>query len=227
MEVKTQDISIKLIEANKGQIEGLPKNPRLIKDHKFEKLVKSIEENPEMLNMRELLVYPHGGKFIVIGGNMRLEALKKLGYKSAPCKVIPESATVEQLRAYTIKDNNGYGEWDFDLLAGEWDVAELSDWGLDFATFTDLDLSEPTVEQSTAISDVASGSALPEELQGIDVTPDSLPKIEGTNETEYERIIIVYPKEKKDALCAFLGVDDIEKIVYRVEELPAMGYERP
>lgn len=135
MEVKTQDISIKLIETNKGQIEGLPKNPRLIKDHKFEKLVKSIEENPEMLNMRELLVYPHGGKFIVIGGNMRLEALKKLGYKSALCKVIPESATVEQLRAYTIKDNNGYGEWDFDLLAGEWDAELLDDWGVDLPTW--------------------------------------------------------------------------------------------
>lgn len=215
MKVKTQDISIKLIEANKGQIEGLPKNPRLIKDHKFEKLVKSIEENPEMLNMRELLVYPHGGKYIVIGGNMRLEALKKLGYKSAPCKVIPESATVEQLRAYTIKDNNGYGEWDFDLLAGEWDVAELSDWGLDFATFTDLDLSEPTVEQSTAIS----GSALPEELQGIDVTPDSLPKIEGTNETEYERIIIVFQSDKKKDVCNLLGVESLDKIVYRIEEL--------
>lgn len=62
MEVKTQDISIKLIEANKGQIEGLPKNPRLIKDHKFEKLVKSIEENPEMLNMRWLWNNPQSGQ---------------------------------------------------------------------------------------------------------------------------------------------------------------------
>lgn len=144
MEVKTQDISIKLIEANKGQIEGLPKNPRLIKDHKFEKLVKSIEENPEMLNMRELLVYPHGGKFIVIGGNMRLEALKKLGYKSAPCKVIPQDATVEQLRAYTIKDNNGYGEWDFDLLAGEWDTELLDDWGVDLPAWEEEE--EKTLE---------------------------------------------------------------------------------
>lgn len=163
MEVKTQDISIKLIEANKGQIEGLPKNPRLIKDHKFEKLVKSIEENPEMLNMRELLVYPHGGKFIVIGGNMRLEALKKLGYKSAPCKVIPESATVEQLRAYTIKDNNGYGEWDFDLLAGEWDAELLDDWGVDLPAWEEEELNdekkESTIENYTKIEVVCNNES--------------------------------------------------------------------
>ena len=129
--VTTKNIAIGKLQSNKGQIEGLPGNPRLIKDQKFDKLVKSIEENPEMLQMRELLVYPHGDAFVVIGGNMRLEAMKKLGYKECPCKVIPADATVEQLKAYTIKDNNGFGEWDFDMLANEWDVEQLEDWGLD------------------------------------------------------------------------------------------------
>lgn len=129
----TQNIKISQIEINKGQIEGLPKNPRFIKDEKFKKLVKSIEENPEMLGYRELLVYPLDGKYVVIGGNMRLRACKQLGYKEVPCKVLPQDTTIEQLKAYTIKDNSGFGEWDFDLLANEWDVSDLSDWGVDLS----------------------------------------------------------------------------------------------
>ena len=108
------------LETNTGQVEGLPQNPRLIKDEKFKKLKKSIEDNPEMLALRELLVYPiEGGKYIIIGGNMRYAAMKELGYKDAPCKVIPEETSVENLRAYTIKDNSGFGEWDMDMLANE------------------------------------------------------------------------------------------------------------
>lgn len=128
---ETTNIKISQIEVNKGQIEGLPKNPRFVKDDKFKKLVKSIEENPEMLGYRELLVYPHGGKYIVIGGNMRLRACKQLGYKEVPCKVLPQDTTIEQLKAYTIKDNSGFGEWDFDLLANEWDTELLDSWGVD------------------------------------------------------------------------------------------------
>ena len=127
----TKNIKISLIEENKGQIEGLPKNPRFIKNEKYKKLVKSIEENPEMLSLREILVYPFNDRYVIIGGNMRFRAIKELGYKEVPCKVISETATIEQLKAYTIKDNNGYGEWDFDLLANEWDFEDMDDWGVD------------------------------------------------------------------------------------------------
>ena len=123
-----QSVKLKLsaIEPNKGQIEGLPKNPRFIKDEKFKKLVKSIEEHPDMMAMRELLVYPlDNGKHIIIGGNMRYRAMKELGIKEAPCKVIPQDTTIEQLQAYTLKDNSGYGEWDFVLLSKEWDLSLL------------------------------------------------------------------------------------------------------
>lgn len=120
------------IEPNKGQIDGLPKNPRFIKDDKFKKLVKSIEDNPEMTAMREILVYPmSNGKYVIIGGNMRYRAMKELKYKEAPCKVIPQEATTEQLKAYTLKDNSGYGEWDFDLLNNEWDLSMLEDCAID------------------------------------------------------------------------------------------------
>lgn len=124
-------LKLSKLEANKGQIDGLPKNPRIIKDDKFKKLVKSIEDNPEMTSLREILVYPCEDKYVVIGGNMRLKALKELGYKEAPCKIIPEETTVEQLKAYTIKDNSGFGEWDFDMLNTEWDLELLSDCAID------------------------------------------------------------------------------------------------
>lgn len=119
------------LETNKGQIPGVPANPRNIDVTKFKKLKASIEENPEMLSLREVLVYPHGDKYVIIGGNMRYRALKELGYKDAVCKVIPQVATPEQLRAVTIKDNNNFGEWDFDALANLWNAEELDRWGID------------------------------------------------------------------------------------------------
>lgn len=119
------------IESNKGQIEGLPKNPRLIRDGKFEILKKSIQDDPEMTALRELLVVEHNGKYVIIGGNMRFRAMQDLGIKEAPCKVIPADTDVEKLKAYTIKDNAGFGEWDWDDLANEWCDAPLSDWGVD------------------------------------------------------------------------------------------------
>jgi hypothetical protein len=133
--LKSLNIALSKLETNKGQIEGLPKNPRLIKDAKFEKLKKSIEDNPEMLGMREVLVYPHGSKFVIIGGNMRFQACKDLGFTEVPCKVLDKDTTAEQLRAITIKDNVGFGEHDWELLANEWDSVELEEWGLEVPTY--------------------------------------------------------------------------------------------
>lgn len=158
-------IPINDIEVNTGQIEGLPKNPRFIKDDKFKKLVKSIEENPEMLELRELLVYPFNGKYVIIGGNMRYRAMKELGYKEVPCKVIPETATVEQLKAYTIKDNNGFGEWDFDLLANEWDFSELEDWGVDLPNLNIIDNEE--LSENNTDDDFIGDEKVEESLQDM------------------------------------------------------------
>ena len=119
---------------NVGQIAGLPPNPRLIKDEKFEALKKSLTDDPEMLDLRELIVYPNPdekGTYVVIGGNMRYNAAKELGLSELPCKILPESTPVEKMRSFIIKDNIAYGEWDMDLLSEEWDTEELSDWGLD------------------------------------------------------------------------------------------------
>ena len=123
-------IKLTKLESNTGQIESVPKNPRLIKDDKFEKLVKSIQEFPEMLEYRELIVFPYNKKFIVLAGNMRFEALKHLGYKEAICKVLPEDISTEKLKELIIKDNISYGELDWDLLVNEWDEVKLGEWGV-------------------------------------------------------------------------------------------------
>lgn len=129
--MNTTNIKINLIELNSGQIEGLPKNPRFIKDDRFEALKRSIEEAPEMLEYRSLLVYPHGGKYVTIGGNMRLRACRELGYKELPCVVLPADTPAQKLKEYTIKDNVAFGNISWDDLANEWKVDELESWGLE------------------------------------------------------------------------------------------------
>lgn len=132
-EVVAQTVMLPIgkIETNHGQIDGLPKNPRVLRDHHYDALKKSIEDNPEMLTYRELLVFPNKGKYVVIGGNMRLKVLQDLGEKLVPCKIIAEDTPVEKLAAYVIKDNVSGGEWDWDELANAWDEDLLKGWGLE------------------------------------------------------------------------------------------------
>ena len=150
MEIKT--IKIKDLQTNDGQIEGLPKNPRQIRDHRYEKLKKSIEDAPEMLQLRELLVYPHGGKFVIVGGNMRYRACKELGYKELPCKVLDADTTPEKLREYAIKDNESFGQYDWDLIANEWDTDEITSWGVELPIW-DEDAENDGKEKETAKED--------------------------------------------------------------------------
>lgn len=128
--VQTELINIKKIEPNEGQIPDLPENPRTIKQGDLNKLMKSIKEYPEMMDLRECLVYPWEGKYVVIGGNMRLRACRELGLKEIPCKIIPEETTVDRLKAYTIKDNTTQGEWDWDAILNCWEDLPLIEWGL-------------------------------------------------------------------------------------------------
>ena len=150
MEIKTLKIS--QIDTNKGQVEGLPKNPRFIRDENFARLMKSIADAPEMLSLRELIVYPVGRRFVCIAGNMRLRACRELGMQDVPCKVLAKDTPVEKLREYAIKDNNPFGEDDWDVLANEWDTAELEDWGLTLPTDWGAGL-EPEGEEEAAEDD--------------------------------------------------------------------------
>ena len=134
LEQKNLDIS--LLEVNKGQLYGLPKNPRFIKDDRYLALKKSIEEAPEMLSIREIVVYPlENGHYVVIGGNMRLRACQEIGYKELPCKILPLETPVAKLREYTIKDNIAFGSNDWDVIANEWDTEELAEWGMELPDF--------------------------------------------------------------------------------------------
>jgi len=95
---------------------------------------KSIEESPEMLELRELIVYPYPeGRYIVVCGNLRLRACKELGYKELPCKILNPKTDVKKLREYATKDNVSFGENDVDVMINEWDKSELQDWGVEFS----------------------------------------------------------------------------------------------
>ena len=123
-------IAVSKLTMNTGQIEGVPANPRQWTQADLDRLAASIEETPELLDARGAIVVPHKGKFVVLGGNMRLTAAKKLGLAEMPCAVLPEDTPIETLKAVVIKDNSSMGAWDFDALANEWDDLPLTDWGV-------------------------------------------------------------------------------------------------
>jgi ParB-like chromosome segregation protein Spo0J len=112
---------------NIAAIKPNEENPRFITDAKFKKLVKSIKDFPEMLEARPLVIDEDN---IVLGGNMRLKALKAAGVFEIPVKRVI-GWTEQQKKEFIIKDNIGYGEWDWDILANEWELDILEDWGLD------------------------------------------------------------------------------------------------
>jgi len=126
-----QKVKINAIKTN-------PKNPRLIKDDKFKKLVKSIQEFPQMLELRPIVVDENN---IILGGNMRYKACIEAGLKEIYI-LKAEDLTEQQKDEFIVKDNVGFGEWDWDILANEWDTDKLQDWGLDLP----LDLSNEEFE---------------------------------------------------------------------------------
>ena len=122
--MKTQEIDIKKIKLN-------PSNPRTIKDENFKKLVKSITDFPQMLNIRPIVV---NKDMIILGGNMRYKACVEAGIKKIPV-IIADDLTPEQEREFLIKDNISGGDWDYDLLKNDWDIQQLTDWGMDVPDF--------------------------------------------------------------------------------------------
>lgn len=111
-------------------------NPRVIKDNKFKKLVQSIKEFPEMLELRPIVV---DSDMVVLGGNMRLKACMEAGLSEVPI-LIADQLTEEQKNEFIIKDNVNFGEWDWDVLANEWNIEALSDWALTIPNFGNLDM---------------------------------------------------------------------------------------
>jgi ParB-like chromosome segregation protein Spo0J len=132
-----------------SEVKGNPKNPRLIKDDKFKKLVKSIQEFPQMLELRPIVVDENN---IVLGGNMRLKACKEAGLKEVYI-VKAEGLTELQKDEFIVKDNVGFGEWDWDMLANEWNDKDLKDWGLNIPVVIDeLKLDQTEIENNKPAS---------------------------------------------------------------------------
>ena len=129
-------INIKEIKPNAN-------NPRILKDDKFKKLVQSLKDFPEMANVRPIVV---NKDMIVLGGNMRLRAMQEAGWKKAPVQIV--DWTIEKQNEFIIKDNVGFGEWDWDILANEWNTDELTEWGLDLPVQfeTELEAEEDNFE---------------------------------------------------------------------------------
>lgn len=156
-----------------------------------------------------------------------------LGNPTALVNVAEKLSPSEQ-QQFIIKDNTSFGNWDFDKLANAFDEKDLGDWGMD--VWQPMNFGAPPAPTATATSPTAQApspsypadseddggqfaGALPPELQGVDLTPADLPKIEGSDETAMERIIIVYSKEQRDTLMNLLGITSIDKVVYRLDEI--------
>ena len=124
--MKTDKVNIKEVIPNKS-------NPRIIKDDKFKKLVQSIKDFPQMLELRPIVVDENN---IILGGNMRFKACIEAGLKEVFI-IKANDLTEEQKHEFIVKDNVGFGEWDWDILANEWDTEKLEDWGLDLPIMLD------------------------------------------------------------------------------------------
>lgn len=164
--METRRIKLTDLVLNEGQIAGLPTNPRQWTKTELNKLKKSIQETPELLEARGILVYPWEGKYLVLGGNMRLSALKSLKAKDVPCIVFPEDTPIDKLKEVVIKDNGSFGAWDFDQLANEWGDLPLVDWGVPAweTERADAPLSEDAVDDDFDESEVKESICKPGDL---------------------------------------------------------------
>lgn len=141
-------LKISQLVNNTGQIDGVPTNPRTITKDDYQKLIKSLQEDPEYLEHEMPHVIAHGDKYVVLNGNQRLRALKELKFTETPVTIYDPDTPPEVIRARIIKSNHGYGKDDFDMLANEWELSELEDWGLKLPKMKDDILPEKEIEKN-------------------------------------------------------------------------------
>lgn len=158
-------VPVNSLQLNNGQIDGVPKNPRFIKDTRYKQLIESLKARPQMTEVKPLWVYDN----VVISGNMRLRAVRELKWKDVPAIILPAETSVEDLCAYVVLDNTHYGEHDWDALANEWSEFPLLDWGVhkDYVAY------QPNLDPDEA---------------GKDVTQDDINKMQGTLDNKYNGI---------------------------------------
>lgn len=197
-----QMIDITKLEYNEGQIEGLSKNPRFLKESEHDKLKKSLTDSPEFLEYKPLMVYAmDNGNYVTICGNMRLRVANELRldghseFDTIPCVVLKADTPIEKIKEYAIKDNVQAGNWDWDELAnGEWETDDLQNWGVDCSFLntdeddTDIDeLFEDAQNTESKVKDIKLSVHIPQELED---KVDEIKEIIKSAVSEYEGVEI-------------------------------------
>ena len=142
--IEFRRISLDQLDFNTGQIPGLPPNPREWTDSEIKRLAKSMKGTPELTEARGCIVVPYEGRFVVLGGNLRLAAAKFLKWPDIMCAVLPEGTKVRKLKEIVLKDNSSFGSWDLSLLRKDWAEFDFGDWGIDVT----WDTAGPTPDAS-------------------------------------------------------------------------------
>lgn len=196
------DIDITRLEYNDGQLEGISKNPRYLKESEHDKLKKSLTDSPEFLEYKPLMVYAmDNGNYVTICGNMRLRIANELRldghseFDTIPCVVLKADTPIEKIKEYAIKDNVQAGNWDWDELAnGEWETDDLQDWGVDCSFLntdeddTDIDkLFEDAQNTESKAKDIKLSVHIPQELED---KVDEIKEIIKSAVSEYEGVEI-------------------------------------
>lgn len=216
-----------------SEIKLNPNNPRLIKDDKFAKLVKSVKEFPEMLDIRPIVV---NSDMIILGGNMRFRAAKEAGIKELPV-IVADNLTEEQQREFLIKDNVSGGEWDWDMIANEWDSEQLEEWGLDLpktkeineADLFDIEIPFYTpseikpnvlelanIEKTKKLIDKINKLNIPNELKEILIIRASF-----FTDFDFQKIADFYYKESEDVKDVF---KDLGLVILAPKEAIEKGF---
>lgn len=196
------DIDITRLEYNDGQLEGISKNPRYLKESEHDKLKKSLTDSPEFLEYKPLMVYAmDNGNYVTICGNMRLRVANELRldghseFDTISCVVLKADTPIEKIKEYAIKDNVQAGNWDWDELAnGEWETDDLQDWGVDCSFLntdendTDIDeLFEDAQNTESKVKDIKLSVHIPQELED---KVDEIKEIIKSAVSEYEGVEI-------------------------------------
>lgn len=196
------DIDITRLEYNDGQLEGISKNPRYLKESEHDKLKKSLTDSPEFLEYKPLMVYAmDNGNYVTICGNMRLRVANELRldghseFDTIPCVVLKADTPIEKIKEYAIKDNVQAGNWDWDELAnGEWETDDLQNWGVDCSFLntdendTDIDeLFEDAQNTESKVKDIKLSVHIPQELED---KVDEIKEIIKSAVSEYEGVEI-------------------------------------
>lgn len=196
------DIDIIRLEYNDGQLEGISKNPRFLKESEHDKLKKSLTDSPEFLEYKPLMVYAmDNGNYVTICGNMRLRVANELRidghseFDTIPCVILKADTPIEKIKEYAIKDNVQAGNWDWDELAnGEWETDDLQNWGVDCSFLntdeddTDIDeLFEDAQNTESKVKDIKLSVHIPQELED---KVDEIKEIIKSAVSEYEGVEI-------------------------------------